>query len=168
MREDVEKVSALDVKYDFLESDASFGLELLVLGFVPRKVLHLRASLAHCVPNRHTRERVGRIGAWRAPRLADGMNAVKCVILTFMKRTGQAVVHLSPRGQLTLPIRVRKALGVEGGDDLVIVVEAGRAILEPAVIMPVERYSEERSREFEKASRMSPQEIKRARRKWRL
>ena len=85
-----------------------------------------------------------------------------------MNRGNSALVHLSPRGQLTLPARVRKALGVEGGDDLVILIEEGRAILEPAVVLPIERYSEERIRDFEKASRMSPQEIKKARRKWRL
>ena len=85
-----------------------------------------------------------------------------------MNRGNSALVHLSPRGQLTLPARVRKALGVEGGDDLVILIEEGRAILEPAVVVPIERYSGERIRDFEKASRMSPQEIKKARRKWRL
>jgi len=85
-----------------------------------------------------------------------------------MNRSTSAHIQLSPRGQVTLPARVRKALGIEPGDDLVILVEEGRAILEPAVVVPIERYSEERIREFERASRMSAQEIKKARRKWRL
>jgi antitoxin PrlF len=85
-----------------------------------------------------------------------------------MNQGNSAIVQISPRGQLTLPAKVRKALGVEPGDNLVIHVEDGRAIVQLAVVVPVERYSKERIREFEKASSMSPPEIKRARRKWRL
>lgn len=95
-------------------------------------------------------------------------NCRKSVILTFMNRDTSAHVQLSPRGQLTLPAKVRRALGLEPGDDLVVFVEEGRAILEPAVVVPIERYGAERIREFQKAARMSPEEIKKARRKWRL
>jgi antitoxin PrlF len=77
-------------------------------------------------------------------------------------------VQLSPRGQVTLPAPVRKALGLEPGDNLVISVEGDRAVLEPAVVVPIERYTEERVREFEDAARLSPDEIQKARRKWRL
>jgi AbrB family looped-hinge helix DNA binding protein len=78
------------------------------------------------------------------------------------------VVQLSPRGQITLPGPVRKALGLEPGDNLVVSVDGDRAVLEPAVVVPIERYTEERTREFEAAARMSPDEVRKARRKWRL
>ena len=78
------------------------------------------------------------------------------------------VVQLSPRGQLTLPAPVRRALGLEPGDSLVISVDGERAVLEPAVVVPIERYSEERTMEFEEAARLSPAETWKARRQWRL
>ena len=89
-------------------------------------------------------------------------------ILKFMKRPSGTVVQLSPRGQITLPAPVRKALGLEPGDNLVISVEGERAVIEPAVVVPIERYTEERTEEFEEAARLSPDEIREARRKWRL
>ena len=84
-----------------------------------------------------------------------------------MRRSAN-VVQLSPRGQITLPGPVRKALGLEPGDNLVVSVDGGRAVIEPAVVVPIERYTEERTREFTEAARMTPEEVRRARRKWRL
>jgi AbrB family looped-hinge helix DNA binding protein len=78
------------------------------------------------------------------------------------------VVQLSPRGQITLPGPVRKALGLEPGDSLVVSVDGERAVIEPAVVVPIERYTQERTKEFEAAGRMSPDEIRKARRKWHL
>jgi bifunctional DNA-binding transcriptional regulator/antitoxin component of YhaV-PrlF toxin-antitoxin module len=63
---------------------------------------------------------------------------------------------------------VRRALGLEPGDNLVISVEGDRAVLQPAVVVPIERYTDERTGEFDEAARMSPDEIRKARRKWRL
>ena len=85
-----------------------------------------------------------------------------------MKRASQSVVQLSPRGQVTLPASVRKALGLEPGDSLVIAVDGDRAVIEPAVVVPIERYTEERTKEFQEAARLSPDETRKARRKWRL
>ena len=85
-----------------------------------------------------------------------------------MRRSSANVVQLSPRGQITLPGPVRKALGLEPGDDLVVSVDGGRAVIEPAVVVPIERYTEERTREFAEAGRMAPEEVRVARRKWRL
>lgn len=82
------------------------------------------------------------------------------------KAKPQAVVQVSPRGGLTLPADVRRALGVHAGDTLVVTVEDGRILLQPAVVVPVERYSDERVREFGEAAKMSPAEIGKARRKW--
>jgi antitoxin PrlF len=85
-----------------------------------------------------------------------------------MRRSPANVVQLSPRGQITLPRPVRKALGLEPGDNLVLSVDGERVVIEPAVVVPIERYTEERTKEFGEAARMSPDEIRKARRKWRL
>jgi len=77
-----------------------------------------------------------------------------------------AVLTLSKRGQITLPAGVRKALGLKPGDLLVVRVEEGRVILEPAVALPVEVYTEERLREFEEAARVSPEELEAFRQAW--
>jgi antitoxin PrlF len=84
-----------------------------------------------------------------------------------MRRSAN-VVQLSPRGQITLPGPVRRALGLEPGDNLVVSVDGERVVIEPAVVVPIERYTAERTKEFEESARMSPDEIRKARRKWRL
>jgi len=85
-----------------------------------------------------------------------------------MRRSSANVVRLSPRGQITLSGPVRRALGLEPGDDLVASVDQGRAVIEPAVVVPIERYTEERTREFAESARMTPEVIRKARRKWRF
>ncbi len=76
------------------------------------------------------------------------------------------VVQVSPRGGLTLPAEIRRALGVHAGDTLVVSVEDGRILLQPAAVVPVERYSDERIREFAAGAAMTEKEIAKARRKW--
>jgi len=78
------------------------------------------------------------------------------------------LVQLGKRGQLTLPAEVRRALGLKPGDALVVQLEEGRVVLEPAVVLPVEIYDEERIREFEDAARLSPEEAERIRKRWNL
>lgn len=77
-----------------------------------------------------------------------------------------AVVQVSPRGGLTLPAEIRREAGVHAGDTLVVSVEDGRILLQPAVVVPVERYTDERVREFAASAEMTPKEIARAKRKW--
>ena len=78
------------------------------------------------------------------------------------------VVQLNKRGQLTLPAEVRRALGLGPGDTLLLRVEKGKVVLEPAVGLPVEIYDEERLFEFERAARLSPEEVRRIRERWNL
>ena len=80
----------------------------------------------------------------------------------------QLLVQLGKRGQLTLPAEVRRALGLKPGDALAVRLEEGRVVLEPAVVLPVEIYDEERIREFEEAARLSPEEAERIRKRWNL
>ena len=78
------------------------------------------------------------------------------------------LVQIGKRGQLTLPAEVRRALGLKPGDALVVRVEKGRVVLEPAVVLPVEIYDEARLREFEEAVRLEPEEVEEIRRRWSL
>lgn len=76
------------------------------------------------------------------------------------------VTQISKRGQITLPAEVRKMLGLEPGDTLVVRVEEGRIVLEPAVVLPLELYSDERIAEFEKNAEVSPEELDAFKKAW--
>ena len=78
------------------------------------------------------------------------------------------IVQLSSRGQITLPASVRRELGVRSGDPLVVSVEDGRIVLQPAVVVPVELYSDDRLDEFEQNSALSPDELVKAKEAWDL
>jgi len=78
------------------------------------------------------------------------------------------ITQLSPRGQVTLPAAIRKALGLKAGDALLLRVEEGRVVLEPARVLPVEAYTEERIREFTQAAEVSEEELAAFRKAWRL
>ena len=67
---------------------------------------------------------------------------------------------------MTLPAEVRKAMGLKPGDTLVVHLEDGRLVLEPAIMLPIELYTEERIGEFARAAEMSAEELVEARRRW--
>ena len=55
---------------------------------------------------------------------------------------------VSARGQLTLPAKLRKRLGIEPGGVVVAEEKDGALVLRPAVVMPVRLYSDEEVREW--------------------
>lgn len=59
-------------------------------------------------------------------------------------------VTLGRRGVMTLPAKVRKRYGLRERDELLVEETAAGILLRPAVSMPVELYTEERIREFER------------------
>ncbi|MFH1177124.1 MAG: AbrB/MazE/SpoVT family DNA-binding domain-containing protein [Acidobacteriota bacterium] len=79
----------------------------------------------------------------------------------------RTITQLTSRGQITLPAEIRKAAGLRAGDTLVVRIEGGRVILDPAVLVPVELYSGERIREFARAAEMTENELAEARERWR-
>ena len=62
------------------------------------------------------------------------------------------LLHVNPRGTVTLPKSVRKLLGLSNGGGIVLVnVRESDVVLQPAVAFPVEMYTDERLAEFDAA-----------------
>jgi AbrB family looped-hinge helix DNA binding protein len=65
------------------------------------------------------------------------------------------LVKLGKKGQVSIPKSILKKLGLEG--DVALLIDTtgdGAILLRPAVVYPIEIYSDERIREFEQADRM--------------
>jgi len=76
------------------------------------------------------------------------------------------LVKLGRRGQLSIPRAVLRRLGIEGEQTLLVDTTAdGSIVLRQAGVYPLEIYSEERVREFEKADRLTAAEGARLKRK---
>jgi AbrB family looped-hinge helix DNA binding protein len=63
----------------------------------------------------------------------------------------KAAVTITSRGVITLPARLRRALGLQTDDQLIAEVTPDGLLLRPAVTLPVEVYTPERVREFDEA-----------------
>jgi bifunctional DNA-binding transcriptional regulator/antitoxin component of YhaV-PrlF toxin-antitoxin module len=69
------------------------------------------------------------------------------VILHFMKTT----LTITSRGVVTLPVKLRQALGLKADDRLIAETTPQGLLLRPSVTLPVELYTPEREREFDAA-----------------
>lgn len=63
----------------------------------------------------------------------------------------KATLTVTSRGLVTLPAKLRKALGLKPDDQLIAETTPEGLLLRPAVTLPVELYSEKRVREFDAA-----------------
>ncbi|HYN62719.1 MAG TPA: AbrB/MazE/SpoVT family DNA-binding domain-containing protein [Rubrivivax sp.] len=63
----------------------------------------------------------------------------------------KATVTLTNRGVITLPAKLRKALGLQADDQLIAETTPEGLLLRPAVTLPLEVYTPEREREFDAA-----------------
>jgi len=66
-----------------------------------------------------------------------------------MKAT--VTITITSRGVVTLPAKLRQALGLQADDQLIAETTPEGLLLRPAVTLPVEVYSPEREREFDEA-----------------
>jgi AbrB family looped-hinge helix DNA binding protein len=57
-------------------------------------------------------------------------------------------ITLSERGSLTIPAELRKAMGLKGNDRLIVETTDAGLLLRPAVLVPIEMYTDERIGEF--------------------
>jgi AbrB family looped-hinge helix DNA binding protein len=62
-------------------------------------------------------------------------------------------IQVNERGSLTLPKKLRRALGIEKGGVMVVEPAEGGLLLRPAVAYPIELYTDDRVREFDAADR---------------
>ena len=63
----------------------------------------------------------------------------------------KANVTITSRGVITLPAKLRQALGLTSDDQLIAETTPEGLLLRPAVTLPVEMYTPERLREFDAA-----------------
>ncbi|MFM1990746.1 MAG: hypothetical protein RJA99_3703 [Pseudomonadota bacterium] len=63
----------------------------------------------------------------------------------------KAVVTINSRGVVTLPARLRQALGLKADDQMIAETTPEGLLLRPAVTLPVEVYTASREREFDEA-----------------
>lgn len=63
----------------------------------------------------------------------------------------KATVTITSRGVVTLPSKLRQALGLKADDQLIAETTPEGLLLRPAVTLPVEMYSPARQREFDES-----------------
>lgn len=63
----------------------------------------------------------------------------------------KAMLTVTSRGIVTLPVKLRRALGLRADDHLIAETTPDGLLLRPAVTLPVEVYTEQRIREFDEA-----------------
>lgn len=61
----------------------------------------------------------------------------------------KATLTVTSRGVVTLPAKLREALGIKADDQLIAETTPEGLLLRPAVTLPIEIYSEARVREFD-------------------
>ena len=77
----------------------------------------------------------------------------------------KATVTISSRGLVTLPAKLRSALGLKADDQLIAEVTPEGILLRPAITLPVESYSEKRVAEFDAAEAELAQVLARKRKR---
>lgn len=77
-----------------------------------------------------------------------------------------SIAQLSGRGTVTLPADLRRKLGLRRGDVLAVRLTGGSIVLTPAVVTPVELYTDERIAEFGRNAELAADELAAARRTW--
>lgn len=73
-------------------------------------------------------------------------------MLLFSKNAGmQATLTINSRGVVTLPAKLRQAMGLKADDQLIAETTPQGLLLRPAVTLPLELYTPERIQEFDEA-----------------
>jgi len=75
----------------------------------------------------------------------------------------KATLTITSRGVVTLPAKLREAVGLRPEDRVIAEATKEGLLLRPAVILPVEIYTEDRLREFDEAEADLGQVLKKKR-----
>lgn len=70
-------------------------------------------------------------------------------------------IVVNERGTVTLPAKLRKHLGLKGGDVLQLEERDGQIILHPTVTLPLRWYTDEEIARWEEEGRMTPDDHRR-------
>ena len=65
---------------------------------------------------------------------------------------------VSSRGQITLPARVRKRLGIKSGDVVILEDRPEEIVLRPGIVLEYERYTDEQIAAWDAADALDDQE----------
>jgi len=65
---------------------------------------------------------------------------------------------VSSRGQITLPAKIRKRLGIQSGGIVIVEEGEGEVVLRPAAVVEIENYSDEEIARWDKEDRLDPAE----------
>lgn len=77
----------------------------------------------------------------------------------------KTMLTMTSRGVVTLPAKLRRALGIKGGTLLIAETTPEGLLLRPAVTLPVELYSVKRIRELDEAEAELDEVLRRPRKK---
>lgn len=67
-------------------------------------------------------------------------------------------ISLSSKGQLTLPGKIRRRLGLSKGDMLAVEEKDGEIVLKPITAIPVKMYSDKEIEDFLREDSLTPKE----------
>jgi AbrB family looped-hinge helix DNA binding protein len=73
----------------------------------------------------------------------------------------KTTLTVTSRGVITLPAKLRQALGLKADDQLIAETTPEGLLLRPAVTLPIEMYSDKRVREFDEAEAELEQVLRR-------
>ena len=86
--------------------------------------------------------------------------------LCYSATMSEEIAQLSGRGTVTLPASLRRSLGLSEGDVFTVRVDNGAVVLTPAIVTEIERYTDEREREFRESAAMSDDALAQAATRW--
>lgn len=78
------------------------------------------------------------------------------------------IITIGRRGQITLPLSVRKTLGLKQGDVLILERKGSEVVIKPAKVTPIRIYSDSEVEEFVKEDTLKKGEREKILKKWGL
>jgi len=77
----------------------------------------------------------------------------------------KSTLVVSNRGQITLPVSLRRKMGIDGGGVVTVEELGGKLVLTPAAVMEVEMYTDEQIQAWAREDKLEPGERERLEKK---
>lgn len=81
-----------------------------------------------------------------------------CLGQTKLHITMDETLLVSSRGQITLPARLRKRLGIKAGSVVILEERGNEVVLKPAIVLEIQHYSDEQIAQWDEDDQLSTQE----------